>query len=303
MSIKLSWIYSLALCGTLIACGEDDGGSGTSGTTDKTSCFSDADCSTGYACVRKSSSALSQHPRVGALALDPMCFDLCEAACMGSGQGEAACNAQCTQACDVPDQGTGGGPSGSGGDSMTSGGGPTGTGGDSEEPPAESGVCEAMPGSTGGSTGTGGTPNGTGGEPAGTGGSDTAPDMVWAGTWSVSLDYDARCDVVGNISTKHQSHTLTVVLDGANPALTLTSGNFEMTGLGSNAKLTLNGTLPVRTATDKDANTLSSDTKLSLELDQITSADEATGSISGSYRSTGFSGDCTVENGSITFSR
>ncbi len=232
-----------------------------------------------------------------------MCFDLCMNACTSSGQDEAVCDDQCTQACNMPDQGTGGGPNGTGGGPPASGGAPTETGGDANQPPAETGVCEAIPGNTGGSASTGGAPNGTGGEPAGTGGSDATPDMVWAGTWSVSLDYDARCDVVGNISTKHQSHTLTVVLDGSNAALSLTSGNFEMTGLGNDTKLTLNGTLPVRTATDKDANTLANDTKLSILLDQITSANEASGAISGSYRSTGFSGDCTVENGSITFSR
>jgi hypothetical protein len=127
--------------------------------------------------------------------------------------------------------------------------------------------------------------------------------MQWAGNWNVDLSYTASCDTYGNISSKSQSHSLTVQLSGSNDAITLTTGNHRMSGFGSNSGLTVNGTFPVRTASDKDANTMQNDTKITIKLTSVQSAGSASGTIEGTYYAAGFSGKCTVQNGTATFSR
>lgn len=313
MNIRLSLVYVIAGWAALTACG---GSSAEGGSTEQgTSCSRDADCGSGYTCDFSGSETMAALPVPGArtLAVDTECYDLCEETCLLAEMPEATCASDCTDLCsdgEEPDPGTGGGGSMDPTD-PTDPTIPTDPTDPSDpdpepEPTPPQGVCRATTTDvgTGGSDGSGGSGAGTGGSDSdGTGGSTADADVEWAGNWNVDLSYTAHCDNFGNISSKSQSHTLTVQLSGSNDALTLTTGNHEMTGFGSNSGLTLNGTFPVRTSSDKDANTVKDDTRITIKLGDVQGPSSASGTIEGTYYATGFSAKCTVQDGTATFSR
>lgn len=304
---KLSLLYVLSGWVALTACGGGSGGGGSSGTT---SCSTNADCGQGSVCDFSGSGTTSAAlPGLRTAAVDAECYQDCEGACLAAGVPAPTCTNDCTNLCSdgmmppVPGDPTE--PSDPGGPSNPADPGePSDPGDPSGEPQPRQGVCRVVDvGGSGGADGSGGS-EGSGGSDSGTGGSGSEdPAVEWAGNWNVDLSYTANCDNFGNLSSKNQSHSLTVQLSGGNDALTLTTGNHQMAGFGSNSGLTLNGTFPVRTTSDKDANTMKDDTKITIKLTSVQSASSASGTIEGTYYASGFSAKCTVQDGTATFSR
>ncbi|WP_224241262.1 hypothetical protein [Hyalangium gracile] len=128
--------------------------------------------------------------------------------------------------------------------------------------------------------------------------------IAWAGTWDAALQYGVRCDHgFGNIKTANYTTQFTVALTGQNSALEAqTDVNYYMGGTGSNAKLDLSGTFPLKGSDNQKASTREDETDLSIKLTTVTDKNKASGTISGTFRS-GFGANCSVENGTVTFTR
>ena len=130
--------------------------------------------------------------------------------------------------------------------------------------------------------------------------------MSWAGTWSVELAYDVSCDVgFGNIKHATIDQTDSVEITGDNGSLTLTLDNFEMTGIGHDDSLTLSGDYPVHDEQDHPAgiDTPESPNNVTIKLTTVSDANDAAGSVSGSFTSR-FGNDCTIDDGGqATFTR
>ncbi len=228
------------------------------------------------------------------------CIAACDGAGGGGGGGEvpstcaelcadfpAEIQADCVSACEADDGVIGGGDGGGGG-----GGGGTATG-----------TCQPDP-NAGGGADAGGTPDaGGGGED--TGGGEAPID--WAGTWSGSFTYSVSCDLgFDNIRTADHSHIETGSLSASGNTVTAvfaSQDEYTMTGPGSDTRLTLSGQFPVR---DYDGNitrgTVSADNAISIVLDNIVDNDNVSGSFSGQFQGQ-FGADCTISEGTATFSR
>lgn len=343
MTYRTAHIFSAALVVVLsIACGGGDsegaaspsssaaaGSAGSSGANK--SCSGPSDCGPGYQCTAialslpKSPAPCTIDVCMAKCGEDPECTVAClQSDCSTTGAagstGTSGCSSYCSQVsakcgaaagqacglqcpqlpascltcvlagdlCDpsacLSSTACGGGGPGAGG--ATGAGGSTSSGH----------VCTPLPGaggsSAGGSTGAGGT---------------TAATMKWAGTWSITLDYDILC-TAGASGAKHPghaSHTLTMPIAGENASLSATPADgYELTGFGDASSLTLSGKFPLRDHNGKTAATSSltdGNNEVTIKIDEVASAKSATGVVSGKFPSDFVS--CVVSNGKVTLSR
>ncbi|TVR00655.1 MAG: hypothetical protein EA398_11080 [Deltaproteobacteria bacterium] len=195
------------------------------------------------------------------------CRSFCEAQC--AGVPLPTCVNECVAACEDDDPPPGGGGGGQG-------------------------VCRPVP--SGGSWSS--TEPGPGPGPA----TEPPPaDISWAGSWVMDLQYSLTCE---NGRRGDQDHSITARLQGGNDDLTLTvsTGSHQMTGVGTNSGLTLNGQLPVMDHNNNVARTSSSDTRLTVRITNVESASRATGTISGTFQAQFL--ECTIDDGAtVTMTR
>lgn len=153
-----------------------------------------------------------------------------------------------------------------------------------------------------------GTPSGTcakSSSPAPQDMATPATPIKWAGTWNATVTYDVGCDVVGNVSSSNQSHTLTIQITGNNDSLSATptapTSAFEpMTGTGNDSGLTLSGHFPFRDNTGNIVTTTNN--SVTIKLTSVASTNSASGTLEGTAKNR-FGSSCTISNGTISFSR
>lgn len=128
-------------------------------------------------------------------------------------------------------------------------------------------------------------------------------NIDWTGTWTVDLDYDVTCEVGPDEEEGSNQHSHTIELTGSNSSLSMRLDNYEMSGTGDSESLRLNGDFPVRDYMGEPAgiNSTQYPNNVSFTIDEITDADNASGTMSGDFE--GEYGSCTIENGQATFSR
>jgi hypothetical protein len=97
----------------------------------------------------------------------------------------------------------------------------------------------------------------------------------------------------------------TMTISGSNSMLTgelMPAMTYDMTGLGSDSMLTLNGPFPFVDSDTGDTAGASGKNQGTISIDSVMGTNKATGTLSGSW-SSGFGSDCTPKNGVITMSR
>lgn len=186
-------------------------------------------------------------------------------------------------------------PGGAGGD----GAGNTNTGA------GDTGTGNAGTGNTG-NTGTGNTGTTTGTETNTN--TTTAPSgMDWTGTWIVDVNYEVACDFgFGNIKSASWTQTDTMVLhmtgSGGVTATFPSQVNYDMAGTGNDHLLVLTGVYPAKDDGGGAADSTQTMNTVTIKLDTIASADQASGSFSGQFAGQ-FGQDCTISGGTASFTR
>lgn len=138
-----------------------------------------------------------------------------------------------------------------------------------------------------------------------------APAIAWPGTWSVKASYSVACLFGGagspNRGTLNHTNTLVVSANGTgglDGVVDSAAAGYRLSGTGTKNGLNLNGKYPVRDFQNNVIGSGSTDQNMiTLTIDKITSHDEVSGSIAGSFKGR-FGHDCTIDNGgTITMSR
>ncbi len=149
--------------------------------------------------------------------------------------------------------------------------------------------------------GTGGS-GGSGSGGSGSGGSGSSGAFTWAGTWSVDLSYTARCNFGGAaMQQRANMHTVTLEVSGANDSLTGTAQGqtYELTGTGSDTRLSLSGTFPMR---DHNGQSASGSNRTQVTFDVTRMGNGGSGSVQATFDgSSGFR--CEVQGGSVVLRR
>jgi hypothetical protein len=298
---------------SLPACSDDEtaeqSGTSTGVLSNGASCGRDSDCSSGY-CDRGSlqkdfdcfsGCAVACSPEDADCQVDcaNQCYDSCSEFCADFCGGDSDCAAECATDCPID----GGGP-------VVPGPGPDPEPDDTEETPetptggGTSGICAAAPG--GGST----TPDAGNNNSPDAGGSDTStpdgpdPEIDWAGTWSVAVDYNAACDVAaGSIREGQQQFVVTATMSANGGSVAAAFDDYEMSGPGSATRLTLSGQFPIRDYDGDIASNVRADNSITIVLSTIDDLNMASGTISGQFRGQ-FGSECSIQDGgTVTFSR
>ncbi|MCA9540761.1 MAG: hypothetical protein KC620_17800, partial [Myxococcales bacterium] len=116
------------------------------------------------------------------------------------------------------------------------------------------------------------------------------------------VDYEVSCDQGFN-DIRHGAHNdlYTLRITGDSSDLEATLNDHTLTGNGNDTRMTLNGTFPVRDNNGNEAGAIFRDNRISFVINDITSANEAHGTIEGEFE--GRYGSCKVENGTAEFTR
>lgn len=143
----------------------------------------------------------------------------------------------------------------------------------------------------------GGAGGGTGGSGGGTGGA-----FAWAGTWNVDLTYTSRCNFGGvSMQQRANMHTVSLAVTGSNDNLTASAqgDTYTLTGTGSDTRLSLSGTFPLRDHVGQSASGVNS-TQVTFDLTRM--GNGGSGTVQANFNgSVGFR--CEVQGGSVTFRR
>lgn len=321
--------------GALAGCGDDDSdgdsstpAAGTDAPGQAQACTRHEDCPTGFYCDADMRKDDPMDCFDDCVFFDPGCADgdeacvlacgercglscdaICDSACMGDGDCRRLCMADCD----------GGGVPGSMPDDSFPGGsfpgdsfpGPGGGGPGAGSPPpggggggAQQGTCRPVPGGGGDVSDS---------SDAGGGGGDPPPaDMNWAGTWIVDAQYAVRCSVpLRDAESANHEHSRTAELTVSGSSVTATfriSANaiFEMSGVGNNERLTLNGFFPALDGRSELANhNINRQNDISIVLTEFDGSNRASGTISGRFVDSGAgTKDCVIQDGGrVTFSR
>ena len=128
--------------------------------------------------------------------------------------------------------------------------------------------------------------------------------IVWAGTWIVELDYTATVDVgFGNKNKKtYEAQAFTVTISGDNSALTATiEGGYELTGVGTDSKLNLNGDWPINDGNGKvmGIDNVNFPNNVQVTLNLVSDGDTA----SGTFKANGGANGKRTADGTVSFSR
>jgi hypothetical protein len=119
------------------------------------------------------------------------------------------------------------------------------------------------------------------------------------------MSYDVVCTFGGMARNQGtQEHTDTVVVSEAGSGFAASAGtNYRLTGTGDDYGLVLSGQYPMRDHRGEVASGIvERDNRVTIRIEQILSANRATGAVSGSYRNS-FGSACTIQNSSVTFAR
>lgn len=137
---------------------------------------------------------------------------------------------------------------------------------------------------------------------------DPEPEpMQWAGVWDVDITYTVECtESFRDDQTKTNTGSWSLALNGPNDNLTGEVGfDHQLLGTGRDDRLRLNGTFPLKGTEDRrEAKGIDRETQISFSLDEIISADEARGTVSGSFETSDFVySTCDVVSGEVVFTR
>lgn len=129
----------------------------------------------------------------------------------------------------------------------------------------------------------------------------------WAGTWFIEVTYELTCEeAFREDKTGTYMGSWSIVLEGSNDALTAQiNQTHQMIGAGNDSRLTLSGTFPLKsTQQDKTSPNIMRRNEISLKLDDVESADQVNGTISGIFETDDFIyDDCEIISGQVMMSR
>lgn len=129
----------------------------------------------------------------------------------------------------------------------------------------------------------------------------------WAGTWFIEVTYEITCEeAFREDKTGTYQGAWSIVLEGANEALTAQiNQTHQMIGAGNEQRLTLSGTFPLKsTQQEKTSPNIMRRNEISLKLDDLKSADEVSGTISGIFETDDFIYDeCRIISGQAVMTR
>ena len=268
--------------------GESDPSDPNNPNAPRTACNSDADCTANQLCsapngLTSAESALTaeecntlcphacQQPERGG----PLCVDVCIDACLEDRVpycdecADTCTGDECFEACESDClQRSGGGAN------------------PEPAPAAGSGTCINQPSA----------PDEPDPEPA--------AQLAWAGTWLVSVNYNVSCAVAfGSPNRGTAAFSVSGTMSGANNSLSMRfEPDFDMSGSGSGDRLLLSGQFAAQDDTGNIAARLSTDNNVTIRLTEITDANTASGTISGSFASR-FGSICSILDGTVTFER